>query len=359
MKRFGVMLGTLAVLALTPAIAARAVPPSAPKPPTSQPAQAQAEPDAAAARARVESIESRLHPQTGDIRLPGADAVLHLGQDYYFLPPDEARLVIVDGWGNPPDAATNVLGIVFQAGRHFYEPDAWGAVISYNSSGYVSDDDADSANYAELLQQLQAGDAEENQRRAAQGFPAQHLVGWAEQPAYNRATHSVVWAQNLQIAGQSENSLNYDVRLLGRNGVLSLNMVTGMSQLAATRQAAQRFAAQAEFTPGNRYADHQTGDRTAEYGVAGLVAAGVGVAVASKTGVIAVILLFLKKIGILIVAGIALVGGWLRRVFSRRRDALEGTQHHEAAPDAQPATPPLATDAPPPEGEAAPPQPTG
>jgi uncharacterized membrane-anchored protein len=351
MKRLGVMLGTLAVLALTPAIAARAVPP------TSQPGQAPAEPNADATRARVDSIESRLHPQAGDIRLPGANAVLHLGQDYYFLPADEARLVLTEGWGNPPDSVSDVLGVVFQAGKHFYENDAWGAVITYNPSGYVSDDDAGSADYAELLQQLQAGEAEVNQRRTAQGYPTQHLVGWAEQPAYNRTTHSVVWAQNLQITGQSENSLNYDVRLLGRNGVLSLNMVTGMSQLAATRQAAQRFAAQAEFTPGNRYADHQSGDRTAEYGVAGLVAAGVGVAVASKTGLIAVILLFLKKVGIFLVIGIGAAWAWLKRMFSRRRDSLEGAEahHYESAPEepAPPAPPAM------PESEAPPPQPTG
>jgi uncharacterized membrane-anchored protein len=355
MKRFGIIVSAMAVLALPPAIAARAAPPSAPKAPTSE-STAPAESETDALRARVESIESRLHPQTGDIRLPGANAVLHLGQDYYFLPADEARLVITEGWGNPPDAVTNVLGIVFQSGRHFYEPDAWGAVITYSSSGYVSDDDAETADYTELLQQLQSGEAEDNQRRAAQGYPAQHLVGWAEQPAYNRATHSVVWAQNLQISGQSENSLNYDVRLLGRNGVLSLNMVTGMSQLAATRQAAHRFAAQAEFTPGNRYADHQSGDRTAEYGVAGLVAAGVGVAVAQKVGFLAVALLFLKKVGIFIVAGIALLGGWLRRVFSRRRDALEGAEYHQATAPEEPAAAPAGAA---PEGDPPPPAPSG
>lgn len=357
MKRLGILLSALTLLALPPALAVRAATPSAPKPATEQPAQP--EPDAAAIRARVQSIESRLHPQTGDIRLPTANAVLHLGQDYYFLPAEEARLVLTEGWGNPPDSVTDVLGIVFQAGKHFYENDAWGAVITYNPSGYVSDDDAETADYAELLSQLQASEPAVNQRRTAQGYPTQHLVGWAEQPAYNRATHSVVWAQNLQISGQSENSLNYDVRLLGRNGVLSLNMVTGMTQLAATRQAAQRFAAQAEFTAGNRYADHQSGDRTAEYGVAGLVAAGVGVAVAQKAGFIAVALLFLKKVGIFIIAGLAFLGGWLRRVFSRRRDSLEGAEHVEATSYDPPARPAPATDVPPPVDQTPPPERTG
>ena len=338
MKRLGLLLGALVLLMLPPALAARSATPRAPDAAPAAPA----EPDANEVRAQVEAIEARLHPQTGDIRLQSANAMLHLGRDYYFLPADEARIVLTEGWGNPPDAVNGVLGIVFQAGRHFYEADAWGAVITYNPSGYVSDDDAESADYTELLQQLQAGEAEVNQRRTAQGYPAQHLVGWAEPPAYNRNTHSVVWAQNLQIAGQSENSLNYDVRLLGRNGVLSLNMVTGMSQLAATRQAAQRFAAQAEFTPGNRYADHQSGDRTAEYGVAGLVAAGVGAAALSKTGALAVILLFLKKIGIFIVAGIALLWKKIRGLFGHR-DEGEESYYYEAPPPAEPAAAPTDT----------------
>ncbi len=293
MKRLAIVVCALALLMLPPVLAARAVPPSTP-PAANEPAAALNLPDENQLRAQYESIAARLHPQTGDIRLPAANAVLHLGRDYYFLPAEEARLVLVDGWGNPPDAATDVLGIVFPAGRNFYDPDAWGAVITYEATGYVSDTDANATDYAELLRQMQAGEAEENQRRTAGGYPSQHLVGWAEQPSYNRSTHSLVWARNIQLGGTAENSLNYDVRLLGRSGVLSLNMVTVMSQLAQTRQAAQRFAAQAEFTPGNRYADYQSGDRTAEYGVAGLVAAGAGIAVAQKAGVLVIILLFRK-----------------------------------------------------------------
>jgi uncharacterized membrane-anchored protein len=347
MKRLGLFLGALTLLALPLALFARATPPS-------QAAAAPAEPDANSSEAQLQAIQARLHPQTGDIRIPEANVVLHLGQNYYFLPANEAKIVLTEGWGNPPDAVDNVLGIVFPAGKTFAD-DTWGAVITYNPSGYVSDTDSESADYDELLQQLQAGEAELNQRYTQQGYPTQHLVGWAQPPAYDRNTHSVVWARNLQINGARENTLNYDVRLLGRNGVLSLNMVTVMSQLAQTREAAQRFAGQAEFTPGNRYADHQSGDRTAEYGVAGLVAAGVGVAVASKTGVIAIILLFLKKIGIFLVIGIGAAWAWLKRLFSRRRDALEGAAYHETPPE-EPAPPPPAAA---PGSESPPPQPNG
>jgi uncharacterized membrane-anchored protein len=199
------------------------------------PAHAQAPTAEQAARiAKIEALAKDLHPATGDIRIAEAEAVLHLGKDYYFLPAAEARRVLVDAWGNPPEVATDVLGLVFPAGKTFLD-DTWGAVVTFDRSGWVSDEDAQSTDYNALLGQMQEGEDELNERRTSEGYPAQHLVGWAQQPVYDPKTHSVVWAQNIQFTGQAENSLNYDVRLLGRRGVLSLNMLTGMSKLGETR----------------------------------------------------------------------------------------------------------------------------
>lgn len=271
--------------------------------------------------AMLRRVAAQLTPQTGDIRIPSANAVLHLGEDYYFLPAAQARLVLVDAWGNPQSAAANVLGIVFPAGKTFTD-DTWGAVITFERSGYVTDDDAEAIDYQELLAQIQESEPEINAQRTAQGYPAQHLVGWAQPPVYDRANHSVVWAQNVRIDGDPEHTLNYDIRMLGRHGVLSLNMITLMSKLPETRQAAERFARAAEFESGARYADFQNGDRVAEYGVAGLVATGVGAAAAKKAGLLAGLLLILKKFGVLIIAGIAAAWAGLRRVFRREEEPV-------------------------------------
>jgi uncharacterized membrane-anchored protein len=299
-----------------------------------------AAPDAAEGARRVERIQQQLHPVTGDVRIPGANAILHLGQDYYFLPANEARVVLTEGWGNPPAQAANVLGMVFPTGRTFAD-DTWGAVITYEATGYVSDTDAASTDYAALLTQMQDGESELNAELARQGFPARHLVGWAQTPAYDPRTHSVVWARNIQFADVPEHTLNYDIRLLGRRGVLSLNMVTVMSDLAGTRTAAQRFASAAEFVPGERYADYQAGtDAVAEYGVAGLIAAGVGATVAQKAGLFALILAFGKKIILFVIAGFALLWRRIRRLFGGR-DELDvasyeasDSTHAEPTPEA-------------------------
>ena len=283
-------------------------------------ASAPAQPPTAEQKARdrqLTAILESLHPVSGDVSIPQASAVLHLGKDYYYLPADESRRVLVDGWGNPPRTAEGVLGMVFPAGKTFLD-DVWGAVVTYEPTGYVSDEDAAKEDYDALLKQLQEGTEAANPERAQQGYPAQHLVGWAQAPSYDNRSHSVVWARNVSFDGQPENTLSYDVRLLGRNGVLSLNMITGMSKLDETRRAAAKFAAAAEFQPGSRYAEYRPGtDKKAEYGVAGLIAAGTGVAVAKKLGLLGVILAFGKKFLIVIVALLAGAGAWFRRLFNR------------------------------------------
>ncbi|QAY79565.1 DUF2167 domain-containing protein [Sphingosinicella sp. BN140058] len=277
-----------------------------------------------AAMRQAEALMRDLHPVTGDVRIPEASAGLHLGKDYYFLPAEEARRVLVEGWGNPPETANGVLGMVFPAGKTFAD-DVWGAVITFEPTGWVSDDDAKSTDYQELVEQMQSGEEELNAERTKQGYPAQHLVGWAQQPAYDVRTHSVVWAQNIQFAGAERNTLNYDVRLLGRNGVLSLNMVTSMDKLAETRTAAAKFAQAAAFDTGARYADYKPGiDKKAEFGVGGLVAAGVGVAAAKKLGLLGIILAFGKKFIVLLLAGGAAIAGAVRRLFGGRKAEDEG-----------------------------------
>jgi uncharacterized membrane-anchored protein len=279
---------------------------------------AAAEPTAAekAEFARLQAIVKSEHRVTGDVPLLGTGATLHLGTRYYFLGPAETKQVLKE-WGNPPEAVDGVLGIVFPAGKTFVD-DTWGAVVTYENAGYVSDRDADKADYDKLIADIQRGEAEDNADRKKKGFVAGHLVGWAQPPTYDKARHLMIWARDIKFGAQTDDSLNYDVRLLGRKGYLSLNLVSTLSRLPAVRSDAAALAADAAFDPGSAYADYKAGsDKTADYGVAGLVAAGLGLAVAHKLGLLAVVALFAKKFIVLI--GAALVGGaaWVRRLFNR------------------------------------------
>lgn len=279
---------------------------------------------------------AELAPRSGTVAIPEAKATLDLGDAYIFYGPEDARRILTEAWGNPPGAAEGVLGMVMPAGTTPFS-DAWGGVVTYEETGYVSDEDAASADYDELLEQMQEGAEADNAIRRESGYPTVSIVGWAEAPKYDASNHSVIWARELAFDDSEINSLNYDLRTLGRRGVLSINLVSTMPELENIRLAASDFASHASFDVGARYQDFDDStDPRAGYGIAGLVAGGAGLAVAKKAGFLAVLLKFLKPILI----GLAVLGGvlWkpIMRMFGRKEEEPEEWQDYEEALDDEP-----------------------
>lgn len=278
----------------------------------------------AQSRESIVALVKTLKPQHGKIALPGAKASLDLGTAYDFYGPADARTILVDIWGNPPENGQGILGLVMPAGKSPLG-DSWGALITFEETGYVADDDAAETDYNELMQQMQEGETGLNEQRKTAGYPGIHLVGWAEQPGYNKAGHYVVWARDLKFSDAQIDTLNYDVRTLGRSGVLSVNLVSTMPKLAEVKKAAHEFAAHVTFDPGARYEDFDSSlDTKAEYGVGGLVAAGVGVVVAKKLGILALALKFIKPLLLGLFALFAAFRNRILGLFGRKTDPLEG-----------------------------------
>ncbi|NIJ20966.1 putative membrane-anchored protein [Sphingomonas naasensis] len=264
------------------------------------------------------ALEKSLHPQSGDVRIPEAKAVLHLGDRYYFLPAAEAKRVLVEAWHNPPETGDGVLGLVLAKDTTIFD-NVWGAVISYEDTGHVDDADARSQDYGTVLKGMQDGTEQQNADRKQAGYPAMHLVGWAQPPSYDGVNHSLIWARELAVEGDPANGLNYDVRLLGRTGVLSLNMLASMKDIGDVRSAAQSFGRSVSFEPGGGYSDFNAStDKAAEYGLAGLVAGGVAVGVAKKVGLLAIFLKFGKVILLGVAAFGAAAWGAVRKFFGRK-----------------------------------------
>lgn len=264
---------------------------------------------AVAERVRAfKALDASLHPQTGEVMIPGGHASLNLGDRYYFLPAAEARRVLSEAWGNPPDALTDVLGLVLPKGKKFYGP-TWGAVVQYDDTGHIEDKDAASEDFDRVLSDLKSTEQESNKARREAGYAGGTTIGWAQAPTYDPANRTLIWARNIRFDREAENTLNYDVRTLGREGTLSLNMVDTMANLGAVKIIAADLGQTVEFNPGQGYADFNSDtDRLADYGLAGLVAGGVGLAVAKKAGLIGLLLLFFKK-GFVVVL-LMLAGGW-------------------------------------------------
>ncbi len=83
------------------------------------------------------------------------------------------------------------------------------------------------------------------------------------------------WAKELRFGGEDPSTLNYNIRMLDRRGVLVLNAIAGMDQLATIEQATPQLLSMVNFQDGHRYADFNAStDKVATYGLAALVAGG-------------------------------------------------------------------------------------
>lgn len=258
------------------------------------------------------AIEADLHWQSGEVVLGDGLARLNVTREWRFLGPDEARRVLVDAWHNPAPREAP-LGMLFATDAPVIGPDSWGVLISFSADGHVADDDAEKIDYAALLGELQKAVRDANRERTGAGYPAIELVGWATPPYYDRASHKLHWARELRFDGEAENTLNYDVRVLGRRGVLEMKAVASMGQMAAVEARMKDVLALVEFAPGHRYEEFDSSvDRVAGYGLVGVVAGGL----LAKAGFFKLLLaglLAAKKF--VIVGAVALFGAaskWLR-----------------------------------------------
>jgi uncharacterized membrane-anchored protein len=249
-------------------------------------------------RMSAEDFTASLKFQDGTINLPGDIASIRLGDNYRYLNPEDAERVLVV-WGNPP--GSDSAGMLVPRQVDLFGPSGWAVIISYEEDGYVSDADADSIDYTQMLHTMQAETEEENKQRIDAGYEAIQLIGWAATPHYDSSEKKLYWARELKFGNEDENILNYNIRVLGRKGVLVLNAVAGMSQLATVETGMKEVLAITDFNPGHRYAEFDPDvDKVAAYGIGALVAG----KLAANAGLFAklgILLLALKKYLVLIV----------------------------------------------------------
>jgi uncharacterized membrane-anchored protein len=259
-------------------------------------------------------FESRLHWEQGHVTVQGGIAALDLPPGYRFLGPKDARLVLEKAWGNPEDEST--LGLLFPTGAGPFTDNAWAVEISFDEDGYVKDDEARTIDYTKLLKKMQEDAEESNKRRREKGYSTVQLLGWAEPPRYDSVTHKLFWAKQLKFSGSDGQTLNYNIRVLGRRGVLVLNAISGMSEIDSVRAAMPAVLAAVNFNEGHRYSDFNPskGDKVAAYGIAALVAGGV----AAKAGLFKVLIgLLIAAKKFLLIAAVGL-GAWLKKFFGKK-----------------------------------------
>jgi uncharacterized membrane-anchored protein len=238
-------------------------------------------------------------------------AELALPEGYGFVPPKQGA-ALMDALGNSTD--DRFIGLIFPTAQQ----DAnWFVTMDYEPSGYIKDDDAKEWDADELLQNLKDGTEAANEHRRDIGVTELEVTRWVERPAYDAQAHRLVWSAEAREKGVAEQdpTVNYNTYVLGRQGYVSLNLITNSSTVESDKPAAHQLLEAVNFNNGKRYDDfNESTDKVAAYGLASLV----GGLAAKKLGLLAGLGVLIAKFAKVIIALVVGAGAAITKWFKGR-----------------------------------------
>ena len=251
--------------------------------------------------------------ETGIINLSECNAQLNVPDGFVFLDKEQSKRLLVEYWNNPSDRVTDLLGTLVPSENSCFYQIAVAYVISYSNCGYIKDDDANSIDYDELLKQLKDGEKEENEKLPVE--QQMWLKGWAVQPKYLSSYQTLIWAKRFSANG--DDVINYDMRILGKVGLVSVNAVIGQDDLSEVQSQETKMINSVQFRDGYKYSDFDSSrDKISDWTIGGLVAGGV----LAKTGILSKIGIFLLKFSKIIIVGVIAAAGAILKLFRRNRE---------------------------------------
>lgn len=196
----------------------------------------------------------------------------------------------------------------------------WMVYISYENSGYVTDEDQESLNPDELLTIIKDSTDKDNKLRKEKGIGKLNIKKWLEKPTYDKGNHQLIWsllAEESDIeTDQKTPIVNYKANMLGREGIFSFVLVTDERLINENKSKIKEVLKNIAYNEGRRYEDFLPGsDKVAGYGLAALVT---GVA-AKKMGLFAILGVFLVKAGKFLLLIPVLLANKIKKFFSKEK----------------------------------------
>lgn len=249
----------------------------------------------------------------GEVQLSACHGKMRVPTGYVFINREKAHKLLVEYWNNPESSIEGLVGALVPKEAISYSQIGLAYVITFEEIGYVSDADAKDVDYDDLLKEMQSQSDETNK----QLLPEQRsdIVGWAVSPKYVQDKHFLVWAKELDFSGTR--TLNYDMRILGKEGIVSVNAVADMEDLEVIKSSESDFVNCFSFDSGYRYEDFDASkDKVSDWTIGGLIAG----SVLAKTGILGKIGLLFVKFWKLIAVGVAAIGGGLFKKLKRNKE---------------------------------------
>jgi len=277
-----------------------------------------------AAMQNKDSILKTFHYKTGKVSIGNNLATVDVPAGCLFLETTEARVLLEDIFGNMPNPGC--LGVLLSDTPNIFTGCTWLVDYNYNNDGHVDDDDAKDINYDDLLKQLKEETDEANPERVKLGYESVKMIGWAKKPFYDAINKKLHWAKELSFGGSEFHTLNYNIRVLGREGFLEMNIISGMTELTAVEKDINNILKSTNFISGSSYADYDSKtDKLAEYGIGGLIVGGI----LAKTGFFAKIGIFLLKFIKPLIIGVVALFGFIGKKLFGKKEAPTKTENPE------------------------------
>lgn len=264
----------------------------------------------------------------GTVGLGNDLAILSLDFEYLFANAADTRK-LMRSIGNP--VTSRETGLIAPKNG-----DPWYIVFEYDPVGYIKDDEKSDLDADAIFESIREATEYSNQQRIKQGFSVVNLLGWQIEPHYDENTHNLVWA--LLGEENGEKIVNYNTRLLGRHGYMSVVLVTGLNEFQSLIGNVNGILDGFSYKEGKSYAEYVKGDKLAKIGLTALVAGGAAAA-ASKFGIFKMLAKGGKAVFIAILAVLSAIWAIIKSIFKRRPEKAESAPGITPAQLQQPAAP--------------------
>ncbi len=177
----------------------------------------------------IDSLSKLMNPDsTGTKTISDGKVTITIPQGFYFLDAKDSKILLEEMWGNPPSDDTEAM-LVTKDG--YFGDSVIAITMQYTNDGHIEDKDAEDINYDELLEEMQTSAEANNPQRIEMGYNPISIIGWASTPFYDQVSKKLHWAKEAKFGDAEENTLNYDLRILGREGSMDLTFIAGINQL--------------------------------------------------------------------------------------------------------------------------------
>lgn len=268
-------------------------------------------------QALLAMLNDSVHGVKENVYLPECNATIHVPQGYMYLDKKQTQHLISDFWNNLQD--DDILGCLAIDTAHLFMEIETAFLIYFDKCGYVKDDDANSIDYDDMLEGMQKSAKENSQMRIENGLDGYDLVGWAERPYYDKDLKVLHWAKQLRFYNDEDTSniLNYDIRVLGKDGYMILQAVSDMEELPNIKAASNQIISSIQFDEGYTYNDFDpTKDKIAEWTIGGLIAGNI----LAKAGIFTKLGILLAKFWKIILVAIVAIGAFFKKIFGKKED---------------------------------------